>query len=116
MRLLGDYWENVALDYLKQNQLKKVTRNFNCKLGEIDIIMTEGDTLVFIEVKYRKNADFVSPEESVTRSKQLKIIKASQLFLLKNKKFQKMNCRFDVVSLTGDKNNSKINWIKNAFY
>jgi len=116
MRLLGDYWENIALNHVKNYKLKKVYKNYNSKFGEIDIIMTEGNTLVFVEVKYRKNRDFVSPEESVTRSKQVKIIKTSQYFLLQNKKYQKMNCRFDVVSVTGDKKDPEINWIKNAFY
>lgn len=116
MRFLGDYWENIALKFLRKKGLKKVSRNFDCKIGEIDLIMTEDDTLVFIEVKYRKNRDFVSPEESVTSGKQRKIIKTSQLFLLQNKTYKNRNCRFDVVSVTGEKQNPEINWIKNAFY
>ncbi|MCF6288621.1 MAG: YraN family protein [Proteobacteria bacterium] len=116
MRIWGDYWEDVAFDYLKKNGLKIVKRNFNCKVGEIDIIMTNNDILIFIEVKYRKDSDWVSAVESVTRSKQRKIIKAAQLYLLKNKKYQDWNCRFDVVSIQGDKTNPQINWIKHAFY
>lgn len=115
MRILGDYWENVALKYLKKKQLKKIKRNYNCKAGEIDIIMTDIDTLVFVEVKYRKNSDWVSALESVTKRKQRRIIKAAQLFLLQNKKFQDWNCRFDVVSIQGDKQNPEIQWIESAF-
>ncbi len=116
MRLWGDYWENVACRYLKNNKLKLIKNNFNCKAGEIDIIMSDQNTLVFIEVKYRKNDDWVSALESVTKKKQTRIIKAAQMFLLKNKKFDDWNCRFDVVSIEGDKQNPKIDWIKNAFY
>jgi len=85
-------------------------------MGEIDLIMQDNGILMFIEVKYRKNDDWVSAAESVTKGKQRKIIKAAQLFLLKNKKFKDMNCRFDVVSIQGEKNLPEINWIKNAFY
>jgi putative endonuclease len=116
MRLLGDYWENVAYDYLKSHSLKKIKRNFNCKAGEIDLIMSDNDILIFIEVKYRKNDDWVSAAESVTRKKQLRIIKAAQMFLLQNKKFAQWICRFDVVSIEGTKQNPKIEWIENAFY
>ncbi len=116
MRILGDYWEDVAFNFLKKKQLINIKRNYNCKLGEIDIIMTDKDTLVFIEVKYRKNSDWVSAAESVTKAKQKKIIRSAQLYLLQNKKYDNWNCRFDVVSIQGDKQNPEIDWIENAFY
>ena len=116
MRILGDYWEGVALVYLKKNKLKKIKRNFNCKVGEIDLIMMDNNTLVFVEVKYRKDEDWVSALEAVTKSKQRKIIKAAQLYLLQNNKYKELNCRFDVVSIQGNKQNPEINWIENAFY
>ena len=115
MRLWGDYWESIALQYLKENKLKKIKRNFNSKVGEIDLIMHDQHTLVFVEVKYRKNDDWVSASESVTKSKQRKIIKAAQLYLLQNKKYKDWNCRFDVVSIQGEKDHAEINWIKDAF-
>ncbi|MFK8011979.1 MAG: YraN family protein [Marinicellaceae bacterium] len=116
MRFWGDYWENYACTYLKKKKLKKIKRNFNCKAGEIDIIMSEKNTLIFIEVKYRKDDSWVSALESVTRSKQRRIIKAAQLFLLQNKKYVDWNCRFDVLSIQGNKENPEIDWIKHAFY
>jgi len=116
MRILGDYWENVAEKFLKKNHLKMVKRNFNCKMGEIDLIMQDNGILMFVEVKYRKNDDWVSALESVTKSKQAKVIKAAQLFLLQNKKYKDLICRFDVVAIQGEKHNAQINWIKNAFY
>jgi putative endonuclease len=115
MRIWGDYWEHVAFKYLKKNKLKKIQKNYNCKVGEIDIIMQENQTLVFVEVKYRKKDNWVSAIESVTKSKQSKIIKAAQMFLLTNKKYKDWNCRFDVVSIQGEKDDAEINWIKDAF-
>ncbi len=116
MRLWGDYWESVACNYLNKKHLKKIKRNYTCKAGEIDIIMTDKNTLVFVEVKYRKNDDWVSALESVTKTKQRRIIKAAQMYLLQNKKYEDWNCRFDVVSIQGDKKNPEIDWITNAFY
>jgi len=116
MRIWGDYWEAVALDYLKAKKLKIIKKNYNCKVGEIDLIMKDKDCLVFIEVKYRKNSDWVSALESVTKSKQRKIIRAAHLFLLQNKSYKDWNCRFDVVSIEGDEQNPKIEWIESAFY
>ena len=116
MRILGDYWEEVAFKFLKKNQLLKVKRNYNCKLGEIDLIMTDKDTLVFIEVKFRKNSDWVSAVESVTKAKQRKIIRSAQLFLLQYEIYDNWNCRFDVVSIQGDKQTPEIDWIQDAFY
>jgi putative endonuclease len=115
MRIWGDYWENIAFKYLKKNKLKKVQKNFNCKVGEIDLIMQDNQTLVFIEVKYRKNEDWGSATGSVTKSKQKKIIKTAQLFLLQNKKYKDWNCRFDVVSIQGEKDRAETSWIKDAF-
>ena len=116
MRFLGNYWENIAYKYLVQNKLKKVKKNFNCKAGEVDLIMLDQKTLVFIEVKYRKESDWVTGLEAVTKTKQKRIIKAAKLFLLQNKQYKDLNCRFDVVSIQGDKQNPEINWIENAFY
>ncbi len=116
MRILGDYWENIAYNYLLEKKLKKVKKNFNCKAGEIDLIMKDKETLVFVEVKYRNNSAWVSALESVTKKKQKRIIKAAQMFLLKNKQYKDRNCRFDVVSIQGEKQNPTINWIENAFY
>ena len=116
MRLFGDYWEKVALKYLQTKKLKLVKQSYNCKVGEIDIIMTDNGILIFIEVKYRKNDEWVSAAEAVTKSKQRKIIKAAQLYLLQNKKYKNWNCRFDVVSIQGTKQDPEINWIENAFY
>lgn len=116
MRLLGNYWENVAEKYLNKNRLKTIKRNYYCKMGEIDLIMQDNGILMFVEVKYRKNDDWVSAAQSVTKSKQSKIIKAAQMFLLQNKKYKDMNCRFDVVTIQGEKQKPNINWIKNAFY
>lgn len=112
---LGKSGEKVALRYLEDKKYKIVAENFRLFRGEIDIIAYDKNTLVFVEVKTRKSADFGLPEESVTGAKQEQIKKIAQGFLTKNN-LHEIECRFDVVSLTLKEGKSySIRHIKNAF-
>lgn len=111
---LGKSGEELAVDLLKQNGYKIIAKNYRTKLGEIDIVANEKDTVCFIEVKTRRSDRFGSPQEAVLSSKQRQISKAALNFLKDNNLLDR-NARFDVVSvvLTGDK--PKLDLIKNAF-
>ena len=86
-------------------------------MGEIDLIMIDGDTLVFVEVRYRENNSFCTPLETITRAKQRKIIKAASHYLTTKVKTHNIPCRFDVVGVTRDANQQyQYEWIKSAFY
>ena len=113
----GRIAEQQALKYLCEQGLTLVTRNFHCKLGEIDLIMQDTDVLVFIEVKYRKSSSYGTPVEAVSLSKQKKIVKTAQVYLQKQGlKEYNSKCRFDVVAIAGSSTNTDITWLKNAFY
>ena len=112
--LSGSEAEQLACDYLQQHSLKLITKNYYCRRGEIDLIMQDGQDLVFIEVKYRKNAQFGSAAESVTRQKQLKIITTAEHYLLQSKE-RYVNYRFDVVAISPENDKPAIMWIKDAF-
>ena len=111
--------EAACCEYLRAKGLKIVDKNFNCRHGEIDIIMLDRKMLVFVEVRYRKNNNFGGGLESITAAKQLKLRKTAELYLQKNQRYK--NARFDVVSMS--KNNQTIEskqkytfeWIMNAF-
>jgi putative endonuclease len=108
----GNEAEDKACQFLKEKGLKLIERNFATKAGEIDLIMRDKDeTLVFIEVRYRKNADFGGAAASVTPKKQQRIIKAALAY--QQKQAPQSSMRFDVVAIEGD--NGQINWIKSAF-
>ncbi len=112
----GNDYESLAETYLKKNGLNSIDRNFHSRFGEIDLIMMDQTTLVFTEVRFRKNADFGGALSSVTRNKQLKIVRTAEFFISKNRNYHSHNCRFDVVGIEKDKeNNLQFNWIKNAF-
>lgn len=110
-RIHGSYFEETALQHLKKQNLKLLRKNFNCKMGEIDLIMLEKEILVFIEVRYRQNPKYGSAIESISYFKQQKIKKAAQYFLLTHAEYQQHICRFDALAI----DNKKISWIKNAF-
>jgi len=113
----GKAAEEIACGHLIKNGLKLIDKNFYSRYGEVDLIMQDKDTLVFIEVRYRKNLDYGGALESVTPSKQKKIQTTALYYM--QKKGTEYNTRFDVVALTGnDINNQKklsIEWIQNAF-
>lgn len=113
MREIGKDYEAIAENFLKKKGYKIIDKNFTTKMGEIDIIAKKNNTLIFVEVKARKNANYI-PYETVNKSKQSKIIKSSIVYI-KSKNIKDTNIRYDVVSIKGDKKNPKIELIENAF-
>jgi putative endonuclease len=108
----GENAEQQACDFLISQNLTLIERNFRCYYGEIDLIMKDEKTLVFVEVRYRKNAKFGSALESVTRSKQQKLISAAEIYLNMLQNDELMPMRFDVVGILGE---GELQWVKNAF-
>lgn len=116
----GEHTENLACRFLEDKGFKLLKRNYHCRFGEIDLIMQDNDTLVFVEVRYRRNNDFGSGAETVTPSKQAKLVKTASVYLQQHAKLSQYPARFDVVSITGSVETSNIkdiefDWIKNAF-
>ncbi len=118
-RDLGQQFEQMALKHLIQKGLKPITQNFNCKTGEIDLIMLDAQVVVFVEVRYRKNCSFMSAAETINFFKQQKLIRTAEFFLAYHvKRFGLANfrdSRFDVITVEGNPPELKISWIKNAF-
>lgn len=113
---LGNFGESKAVAYLRRNGYKIITSNYACRFGEIDIIASKGDYIVFVEVKLRKNADFAEAREFVTYSKQQRIIRTAQLWLSMNECL--LQPRFDVIEVyaaRGALGSIRINHIENAF-
>ena len=115
-RARGEAVERAAENYLQQQGLQSITHNFQRRGGEIDLIMREGATLVFVEVRFRKTDNFGSPVESVTPSKQRKLLQTAQLFLLAQPQWRNAPCRFDIVAARPAENDAiQFERIKNAF-
>lgn len=122
---IGSDFEQLAYHYLISKGLSLIAKNWQvAKVGEIDLIMLDNTlampTLVFVEVRYRKNKDFGGADASITLKKQQKIIQTAQYFLAKNDNYIHHDCRFDTICIHPS-NISKapqipdINWIQAAF-
>ncbi len=111
-RIKGDEKERLAEDFLTAKGMRLITRNFYCKSGEIDLIMQDADYLVFIEVRYRENKEFGGALASITASKQNKLRRCAEYYLLKHFGSTPPPCRFDAVGIEGD---NDIEWVNNAF-
>jgi len=111
---LGKKGEEVALRFLKKKGYKIIEKNYVCKMGEMDIIAREKDTLVFIEVKTRTSMAFGPPQLAVNSTKQMQLSKVA-LYFLKEKRLEDIKARFDVVAILLRPKGEEIELIKDAF-
>lgn len=104
--------EKIAASYLQKQSLTLLAQNYHCRFGEIDLIMQENDTLVFIEVRLRTQEAFGGAAASITSSKQVKLLRTARHYLAEIN--DQPPCRFDVILFSGS-NGQNIEWIRNAF-
>jgi putative endonuclease len=112
--IVGRTGEDAAVQYLLQRGYYILERNYRCRFGEIDLVARDGDTLTFIEVKTRRSRTFGPAAAAVTHTKQRHLIKASQMYMVQHGKREDL-CRFDVVTIDMDGQESRIELIKDAF-
>ena len=108
----GDAWELKARRWLEGKGLRFIAANVRGRGGEIDLIMKEGQVIVFVEVRFRQSSRFGGAAASVTLANQHKLLQTAHLWLARhNGSFDTVDCRFDVIAFTGN----EIEWLKNAF-
>jgi putative endonuclease len=110
-RATGDHFEGAALSFLQAHGLRLVRANFLCRHGEIDLVMRDGETLVFVEVRYRRSSAFGGALGSVTSAKRRKLISAAHLWLAWHPHDARRPCRFDVLAFEGE----SVEWVCAAF-
>ncbi|AMK32737.1 YraN family protein [Pseudomonas mosselii] len=112
----GQAAEDHALEYLQGQGLRLLARNWRCKRGELDLVMLDADTVVFVEVRYRLHAEFGGALASIDGRKQQRLALAANLFLQQAPCWATHPCRFDVVALQGQGHAGQpLQWLKNAF-
>ena len=111
----GQHYEDRALSWLQQQNLRLLRRNYRCPLGEIDLVMLDGATLVFIEVRFRADGHHGAAFETVDRRKQRKLLRSAQYFLLHHPSHALRACRFDVLGICGNGATSDYHWLPGAF-
>lgn len=107
----GKQAEDFAKKYLRDRGLRCITENYHCKFGEIDLIVEDGKTLVFVEVRLRSSSQFGSALASVTAAKQKKLVLTAQHYITQENIGESRPMRFDVIGIT----EGNVDWIQNAF-
>lgn len=114
-RARGDAVEAAALAFLEARGLRLLARNAHARGGELDLVMRDGDGLVFVEVRFRANAAFGGGAASVDARKRRKLVHAAQLFLHRHPQHAGAPCRFDVIDASGDPDAPRLTWLQDAF-
>ena len=114
-RTRGARVEAAARTLLLRAGLRELALNAHFRLGELDLVMRDGDALVFVEVRYRRDPRFGGGAASVDIGKRRKLVHAAQLFLGEHHRYAQMACRFDVIEAEGDPQAPRINWLCDAF-
>ena len=115
MNRAGARAEDLCAELLRKAGLRVLARNWRCRHGEIDLVAEEGGTLVFAEVRYRRDERFGGAAGSVTAAKQSRLIAAARLYLARRPVARsEPSCRFDVL-LLDSLESGRISWIRNAF-
>lgn len=117
-REAGSRYEDFACAHLLRAGLALLARNYTCRYGEIDLVMRDGATLVFVEVRYRRgggSSRYGDGADSIGTMKRARLQRAAAMFLAQRPAFADSTCRFDVVSIAGDAPAAALNWLRNAF-
>jgi putative endonuclease len=106
--------EDLACDHLRRHGLRLLERNYRTPRGELDLVLDEGGTLVFVEVRYRADERFGTPAETVDTHKQRKLRAAAEHYLLARGGSTRP-ARFDIVALSGPLERARIEWLRDVF-
>lgn len=109
----GARYEALALAHLERAGLSLIARNYTCRYGELDLVMRDRDTVVFVEVRYRSASRFGDGVDSVGAAKRAKLVRAASAFLAEHPRLAGAACRFDVLAI-GD-GEPTVDWRQNAF-
>jgi putative endonuclease len=107
--------EDAALSFLVARGFILLRRNYRCRLGEIDLVMHDGPSLVFVEVRARDSDAFGGAAASVGRAKQRRLAAAARHFLMTHPQEARRPARFDVVAISGRDGENSPQWIRAAF-
>jgi putative endonuclease len=114
-RARGASVEAAAHAHLRRAGLEPVATNAGYRVGELDLVMRDGSTLVFVEVRYRADDRFGGGAASITASKRHRLVRAASLFLASHPRWADAPCRFDVVDASGAVDAPTLTWIRDAF-
>jgi putative endonuclease len=106
--------EQLAARYLTGQGLRLIETNYQCRLGEIDLIMRDAEFLVFVEVRFRTHRDFICPIASINHRKQQKLLRTALTYLKHHGLSNSVPCRFDVLGISQQEGKCDFQWIRDA--
>ena len=112
---IGARVERAASTLLQRHGLTAFAANARYRDGELDLVMRDGGTLVFVEVRHRRSDVHGGGAGSVDAGKRRRLVRAAQRFLLEHPQLGELPCRFDVVEASGDPDAPTLNWLRDAF-
>lgn len=115
MRASGAAFEERAQRDLERAGLTLLSRNYTTRHGELDLVMRDGERIVFVEVRQRGKAHHGGALASITRSKREKLLRTAALWLAAHPQHAQRTCRFDVVSYDGNGDRAEMQWLRGAF-
>lgn len=114
-RTRGARIEALARAWLLGHGLREIANNANYRFGELDLVMADGDCVVFVEVRYRSTSRFGGGAASVDGGKRRKLVQAASAFLAAHRQYANAVCRFDVIEATGAADAPEFIWLRDAF-
>ncbi|KGQ18884.1 hypothetical protein LF41_418 [Lysobacter dokdonensis DS-58] len=114
-RARGAAVEAAALAHLQTHGLRLIARNALSRVGELDLVMRDGASVVFFEVRYRAQSGYGGGAASIDAAKRRKLVRAAHVFLKRNPALAQCPCRFDVVDASGDPEAPDLRWLRAAF-
>ena len=111
----GEIAERKARRFLEKQGLRVLASNYSCRYGELDLVMSDGEYLVIVEIRYRRHAGFMSPVESITRTKRDRIARSTLHFMQRSADYRNHPVRFDVIGVSGPLESSTMDWLPGAF-
>jgi putative endonuclease len=111
----GARYEDLALAHLERAGLRLIARNYHCRYGELDLVVGDGEVVVFVEVRYRSASAFGDGVDSIGAAKRAKLVRAASAFLAEHPRLAGAACRFDVLAIAGGTGSPSIDWLRNAF-
>jgi putative endonuclease len=112
---VGQIWERRGQRFLEQQGLQLLARNVRCNRGELDLVMLDGNHLVFVEVRYRRPSRFSTAAASISHQKQVRLVRAAESFLCHHPNWQDHPCRFDVIAYDSPDQHDNPLWLRGVF-
>ena len=110
----GAWAEGVALRFALKQGLREEARNYRCRFGELDLILLDNETLVFVEVRFRPDDAMVSAVQSISEAKQRRLLASAEHYLQRDGSNDTRDCRFDVIAVSGDEHQPVVQWLRDA--